>query len=635
MIRITLPDGSERDFPEALSVAQVAQSIAPSLAKAALAAKVNDVLVDTSHMITTDARLAIITAKDSEGLEVLRHSTAHLLAYAVKTLFPEAQVTIGPVVDQGFYYDFSYHRSFTQQDLATIESKMIELAKKDEVVTRSVVSRDEAIAYFKGIGEHYKAEIILSIPAGEVVSLYTEGAFTDLCRGPHVPSTGKLKVFKLMKLAGAYWRGDAKNEMLQRIYGTAWATKEEQEAYLHMLEEAEKRDHRKLGKQLDLFHFQDEAPGLIFWHPKGWSIWQQIEQYMRRVYQENGYQEVKGPQILDRSLWEKSGHWDNYQDHMFSTESESRVYALKPMNCPGHVQIFNADLHSYRDLPLRYGEFGQCHRNEPSGALHGVMRVRGFTQDDGHVFCTEEQIQSEVAAFDKIVRLVYKHFGFHDVTVKLALRPTQRVGDDVVWDKAEAALRAALTASGQSWQELPGEGAFYGPKIEYHLKDSIGRSWQCGTMQVDFSMPMRLGAEYVAQDNTRKVPVMLHRAILGSLERFIGILIENHAGALPLWLAAEQLVVLNIAQAHADYASLVTEMLKKQGFRVKADLRNEKITYKIRDHSVQKIPYILVVGEKESSTQTVAVRARGGADLGVMPLSALIDRLINEVNQKA
>lgn len=598
MIRITLPDGSERDFPEALSVAQVAQSIAPSLAKAALAAKVNDVLVDTSHIITTDARLAIITAKDSEGLEVLRHSTAHLLAYAVKTLFPEAQVTIGPVVDQGFYYDFSYHRSFTQQDLAIIENKMIELAKKDEVVTRNVVSRDEAIAYFKSIGEHYKAEIILSIPEGEVVSLYTEGAFTDLCRGPHVPSTGKLKVFKLMKLAGAYWRGDAKNEMLQRIYGTAWATKEEQDAYLNMLEEAEKRDHRKLGKQLDLFHFQDEAPGLIFWHPKGWSIWQQIEQYMRRVYQENGYQEVKGPQILDRSLWEKSGHWDNYQDHMFSTESENRVYALKPMNCPGHVQIFNADLHSYRDLPLRYGEFGQCHRNEPSGALHGVMRVRGFTQDDGHVFCTEEQIQSEVTAFDKIVRVVYRHFGFHDVTVKLALRPTQRVGDDAVWDKAEAALRAALTASGQSWQELPGEGAFYGPKIEYHLKDSIGRSWQCGTMQVDFSMPMRLGAEYVAQDNTRKVPVMLHRAILGSLERFIGILIENHAGALPLWLAAEQLVVLNIAQAHADYASFVAEMLKKQGFRVKADLRNEKITYKIRDHSVQKIPYILVVGEK-------------------------------------
>ena len=635
MIRITLPDGSERDFPEALSVAQVAQSIAPSLAKAALAAKVNDVLVDTSHIITTDARLAIITAKDKEGLEVLRHSTAHLLAYAVKTLFPEAQVTIGPVIDQGFYYDFSYHRSFTQQDLTIIENKMIELAKKDETVTRSVVSRDEAVAYFKGIGEHYKAEIILSIPEGETVSLYTEGAFTDLCRGPHVPSTGKLKVFKLMKLAGAYWRGDAKNEMLQRIYGTAWATKEEQDAYLHMLEEAEKRDHRKLGKQLDLFHFQDEAPGLIFWHPKGWTIWQQIEQYMRRVYQDNGYQEVKGPQILDRSLWEKSGHWDNYQDHMFSTESENRVYALKPMNCPGHVQIFNADLHSYRDLPLRYGEFGQCHRNEPSGALHGVMRVRGFTQDDGHVFCTEEQIQSEVTAFDKIVRLVYRHFGFHDVTVKLALRPTQRVGDDAVWDKAEAALRAALTASGQTWQELPGEGAFYGPKIEYHLKDSIGRSWQCGTMQVDFSMPMRLGAEYVAQDNTRKVPVMLHRAILGSLERFIGILIENHAGALPLWLAAEQLVVLNIAQAHADYANLVTEMLKKQGFRVKADLRNEKITYKIRDHSVQKIPYILVVGEKEGSTQTVAVRARGGADLGVMPLSALIEKLLNEVVQKA
>lgn len=631
MIRITLPDGSQREFPEALSVAQIAHHIAPSLSKAALAGKVDGRLVDTSYVITTDAQLSIITAKDSEGLEVLRHSTAHLLAYAVKTLFPEAQVTIGPVVDNGFYYDFSYHRPFTLDDLALIERKMAELAKKDEPVTRKVLPRDEAVAYFKSIGENYKAQIIESIPAGEEVSLYTEGAFTDLCRGPHVPSTGKLKVFKLMKLAGAYWRGDANNEMLQRIYGTAWATKEEQDAYLHMLEEAEKRDHRKLGKQLDLFHFQDEAPGLIFWHPKGWAIWQQVEQYMRHIYQDNGYHEVKGPQILDRSLWEKSGHWDNYKDNMFSTESENRIYALKPMNCPGHIQIFNAGLHSYRDLPLRYGEFGQCHRNESSGSLHGVMRVRGFTQDDGHVFCTEEQIQEEVAAFDKVVRKVYQRFGFQEVVVKLALRPAQRVGDDAVWDKAEEALRAALRNSGQAWEELPGEGAFYGPKIEYHLKDSIGRSWQCGTMQVDFSMPARLGAEYVAQDNSRRVPVMLHRAILGSLERFIGILIENHAGALPLWLAPEQIVVLNIAAAHAEYAAEVANMLKKQGLRAKADLRNEKITYKIRDHSMQKLPYLLVVGDKERDAQTVAVRGRGGVDLGVMPIATLIEQLQKEL----
>ncbi|MCC7005510.1 MAG: threonine--tRNA ligase [Ottowia sp.] len=631
MIEITLPDGSQRSFSEAVTVLQVAQSIGASLGKAALAGKLNGQLVDASTVITTPASLAIITEKESEGLEVLRHSTAHLLAYAVKTLFPDAQVTIGPVIENGFYYDFAYHRPFTPEDLIAIEQQMVLLAKKDETVVRSVLPRDEAIAYFKSIGEFYKAEIIESIPEGEAVSLYTQGSFTDLCRGPHVPSTGKLKVFKLMKLAGAYWRGDAKNAMLQRIYGTAWAKKEDQDAYLHMLEEAEKRDHRKLGKQLDLFHFQDEAPGLIFWHPKGWIIWQQIEQYMRAVYQDNGYQEVKGPQILDRSLWEKSGHWDNYKDNMFSTESESRIYALKPMNCPGHIQIFNAGLHSYRDLPLRYGEFGQCHRNEPSGALHGVMRVRGFTQDDGHIFCTEDQIQAEVVDFDRAVRQVYAHFGFNQIAVKLALRPPKRVGDDAVWDKAEEALRAALRNSGQEWEELPAEGAFYGPKIEYHLKDSIGRSWQCGTMQVDFSMPARLGAEYVTQDNARKVPVMLHRAILGSLERFIGILIENHAGALPLWLAPEQIVVVNVAQAHAEYAEHVVQVLKKQGLRASADLRNEKITYKIRDHSVRKLPYILVVGEKERDAQTVAVRARGGVDLGVIPVATFLEQLVQEI----
>lgn len=634
MIQITLPDGSQRSFAEAVSVLQVAQQIAPSLGKAALAGKVDGKLVDVNYLIRHDSTLSIITSRDQEGLEILRHSTAHLLAYAVKTLFPEAQVTIGPVIEDGFYYDFSYPRSFTPEDLVLIERKMIELAKKDEPVQRRVVAREEAIAYFQGIGEFYKAEIIASIPPGEDVSLYTEGAFTDLCRGPHVPSTGKLKVFKLMKLAGAYWRGDANNEMLQRIYGTAWASQEEQDAYLHRLAEAEKRDHRKLGKQLDLFHFQDEAPGLIFWHPKGWAVWQQVEQYMRVVYQDNGYQEVKGPQILDRTLWEKSGHWSNYKDNMFCTESENRTYALKPMNCPGHVQIFNATLHSYRDLPLRYGEFGQCHRNEPSGSLHGAMRVRGFTQDDGHVFCTEDQIRSEVTCFNKVVHQVYRDFGFEHITIKLALRPEKRVGDDLIWDKAENALRAALLDSDQEWVELPGEGAFYGPKIEYHLKDSIGRSWQCGTMQVDFSMPARLGAEYVAQDNSRKVPVMLHRAILGSLERFIGILVENYAGALPLWLAPEQIVVLNIAQAHAEYALEVVQTLKKQGFRGKVDLRNEKITYKIRDHSVQKIPYILVVGDKERDAHTVSVRARGGVDLGVMPVSALVERLLQEIADK-
>lgn len=635
MVSVRLPDGSQRQFDAPVTVAQVAASIGAGLAKAALAGKVDGKLVDTSFLIERDADLAIVTDKDADGLEVIRHSTAHLLAYAVKELFPEAQVTIGPVIENGFYYDFSYKRPFTPEDLQAIEKKMAELVKKDEPVTRKVLPRDEAVAYFKSIGEAYKAELIESIPQSEDVSLYTEGKFTDLCRGPHVPSTGKLKVFKLMKLAGAYWRGDSKNEMLQRVYGTAWAKKEDQEAYLHMLEEAEKRDHRKLGRALDLFHFQDEAPGLIFWHPKGWTIWQQVEQYMRRVYQENGYQEVKAPQILDRSLWEKTGHWDNYRENMFVTESENRNYALKPMNCPGHVQIYNSDMRSYRDLPLRYGEFGQCHRNEPSGALHGIMRVRGFTQDDGHIFCTEEQIQGEVTAFHQQAMQVYKDFGFSEISIKIALRPESRIGSDETWNRAEETLRSALRACEVTWEELPGEGAFYGPKIEYHLKDSLGRPWQVGTMQVDFSMPGRLGAEYVADDNTRKVPVMLHRAIVGSMERFVGILIENHAGALPLWLAPVQIAVLNISDAQSDYAQKVAQNLKKQGFRVNLDLRNEKITYKIREHSVKKLPYIVVIGDKERDANTVAVRARGNVDLGVMPVDTLVERLRNEVDTKA
>jgi threonyl-tRNA synthetase len=631
---VTLPDGSQREYPAPLTIAAVASSIGAGLAKAALAGKVDDTLVDLSYLIERDIHLAIVTDKDPEALEVIRHSCAHLLAYAVKELYPQAQVTIGPVVENGFYYDFAYTKSFTPEDLILIEKKMHELAKLDEPVVRSVMPRKSAITYFEGLGEHYKAELITSIAQGEEVSLYAQGRFTDLCRGPHIPSTGKLKVFKLMKLAGAYWRGDSKNAMLQRIYGTAWIKKEDQEAHLHMLAEAEKRDHRKLGKQLDLFHFQEEAPGLIFWHPKGWSIWQQVEQYMRKIYQDHGYQEVKAPQILDRSLWEKSGHWENYQEHMFTTESENRTYALKPMNCPGHVLIFNSGLHSYRDLPLRFGEFGQCVRNEPSGALHGLMRVRGFTQDDGHIFCTENQIQAEVAAFDRVVRSVYQDFGFTEVMVKLALRPEKRVGADLVWDKAEEALRSAMLLSGEPWEELPGEGAFYGPKIEYHLKDSIGRSWQCGTIQVDFSMPTRLGAEYVADDNTRKAPVMLHRAIVGSLERFIGILIENHAGAMPVWLAPSQAIVMNISENSAAYAQQVAQILKKQGFRVSADLRNEKITYKIRDHALQKIPYLVVVGDKERDSNLVAVRARGGADLGTMSIEAFEKRLQEEVSNK-
>ena len=635
MVSVRLPDGSQRQFESAVTVAQVAASIGAGLAKAALAGKVDGMLVDTSYLIERDVDLAIVTDKDADGLDVIRHSTAHLLAYAVKELFPDAQVTIGPVIEHGFYYDFSYKRPFTPEDLQAIEKKMAELAKKDEAVERKVLPRDEAVAYFKSIGEAYKAEIIASIPAGEDVSLYSEGKFTDLCRGPHVPSTGKLKVFKLMKVAGAYWRGDSKNEMLQRIYGTAWTKKEDQEAYLHMLEEAEKRDHRKLGRQLDLFHFQDEAPGLIFWHPKGWTVWQQVEQYMRHVYQDNGYQEVKAPQILDRSLWEKSGHWDNYKDNMFTTDSENRHYALKPMNCPGHVQIFRSNMHSYRELPLRYGEFGQCHRNEPSGSLHGMMRVRGFTQDDGHIFCTEDQILDECVAFTALLQKVYRDFGFDQVIYKVATRPEKRVGSDELWDKAENALIESLKRSGCEYEITPGEGAFYGPKIEYTLKGAIGRPWQCGTIQVDFSMPVRLEAEYVADDNTRKVPVMLHRAILGSLERFIGMLIENHAGALPLWLSPVQISILHITDGQADYALKLEQILKKQGFRVQSDLRNEKITYKIREHSIQKVPYIIVVGDKEREANTVAVRARGNVDLGVMSIDSLVERLQQEIATKA
>ena len=635
MPNITLPDGSVRSFEQPVTIAQVAASIGAGLARAALAGKVDGRLVDTSHLIENDARLAIVTDKDADGLEVIRHSTAHLLAYAVKELFPEAQVTIGPVIDNGFYYDFSYKRPFTPEDLAKIEARMAELARRDIPVERSVLPRDEAVAYFKSIGEHYKAEIIASIPQGEDVSLYREGDFTDLCRGPHVPSTGKLKVFKLMKVAGAYWRGDSKNEMLQRIYGTAWARKEDQDAYLHMLEEAEKRDHRRLGKQLDLFHLQDEAPGMVFWHPNGWTLWQQIEQYMRRVLTEAGYQEVKTPLVMDRQLWERSGHWDNYRDNMFTTESEKRDYAVKPMNCPGHVQIYNHGLHSYRDLPLRLAEFGSCHRNEPSGALHGLMRVRGFVQDDAHIFCTEEQIVAEVTAFNELLSRVYRDFGFTDVAVKLSLRPEKRAGSDEVWDKAEGGLREALAASGHQWEELPGEGAFYGPKIEYHVKDALGRSWQCGTMQLDFVLPERLDAEYVAEDNSRRRPVMLHRAILGSLERFIGILIENHAGALPLWLSPVQAVVLNISEAQADYVTEVVKALRAKGFRVEADLRNEKITYKIREHSVRKLPYLLVVGDKEKAAEVVAVRARGNQDLGQMSLDEIVERWQAEVTSRA
>jgi len=635
MIAITLPDGSRREFPGPVTVAEVAQSIGAGLAKAALAGRVDGQMVDTSYTIDRDAKLAIITDKDADGVDVIRHSTAHLLAYAVKELYPDAQVTIGPVIENGFYYDFAYKRPFTPEDLVAIEKKMGELAKKDETVTREVLSRDEAVKLFQGMGEKYKAEIIASIPEDQEIGLYREGNFVDLCRGPHVPSTGKLKVFKLMKVAGAYWRGDHNNEMLQRIYGTAWAKKEDQEAYLHMLEEAEKRDHRKLGRELDLFHIDEYSPGTVFWHPKGWTLWQEIEQYMRRVYRENGYQEVKGPQILDKSLWEKTGHWDKYRENMFITESEKREYALKPMNCPGHILIYKQGIKSYRDLPLRFGEFGACHRNEPSGGLHGIMRVRGFTQDDGHIFCTEDMIQAEVTAFTTLLQKVYKDFGFTEILYKLSTRPDKRIGTEESWDRAEAALAEGLRASGCEFEYLPGEGAFYGPKIEYVLKDALGRQWQCGTIQVDPNLPERLDAEFVGEDGARHRPIMLHRAIVGSLERFIGILIEQYAGALPTWLSPVQVAVLSITDSHAEYAQSVAQSLQKQGFRAIVDLRNEKIGYKIREHSVQKVPYQVVVGDKERDENQVAVRARGNVDLGSMPLSAFVERLQNDLANKS
>ena len=631
MLNITLPDGSQRSFDHPVTVGDVAASIGAGLAKAALAGKVDGKLVDVSHKIENDAKLEIVTEKHPDALEIVRHSAAHLLAQATQRLFPDTQVTIGPVVENGFYYDFARKTPFTLDDLAKIEAEMTKIANENLPVARSVMGRDEAVDFFKKKGEAYKAEIIASIPSNEDLSLYSQGEFIDLCRGPHVPSTSKLKAFKLMKLAGAYWRGDSNNEMLQRVYGTAWLNEKDLKAYLHMLEEAEKRDHRKIGKALDLFHMQEEAPGLVFWHPKGWALWQSIEQYMRRRYRENGYNEVRGPQILDRSLWEKTGHWANYRDNMFTTASENRDYAIKPMNCPGHIQIYNHGLHSYRDLPIRYGEFGSCHRNEPSGALHGLMRVRGFVQDDGHIFCTEEQIEAECTAFHQQAMRVYDDFGFKDVAVKIALRPDKRIGSDELWDKSENALRSALRACGVEWEELPGEGAFYGAKIEYHLKDSLGRAWQCGTMQVDFSMPGRLGAEYVAEDSSRKVPVMLHRAIVGSLERFIGMLIEHHAGAMPSWLAPVQAVVMNITDAQADYIAGVAKTLANQGFRVNSDLRNEKIGYKIREHTLQKVPYLLVAGDREREGGTVAVRTRSGEDLGVMTPEQFAERLRSEM----
>ncbi|MDQ6640647.1 MAG: threonine--tRNA ligase [Pseudomonadota bacterium] len=638
MITIQLPDGSRRDYPGPVTVDQVAASIGPGLAKAALGARVGSGaasrLVDTSHVIDRDEALAIVTEKDADGLELIRHSTAHLLAYAVKELFPDAQVTIGPVIENGFYYDFAYKRPFTPEDLAAIEAKMTELARKDETISRRVLPRDEAVAHFNAMGEAYKAEIIGAIPAGEDVSLYREGAFEDLCRGPHVPRTGKLKHFKLMKVAGAYWRGDHRNEMLQRIYGTAWATKDELQGYLHMLEEAEKRDHRKLGRELDLFHIDEVAPGVVFWHPKGWALWQAIERYMRDVYRDTGYQEVKGPQLLDKSLWEKTGHWQNYRENMFTTESEKREYALKPMNCPGHVLIFKAHLRSYKELPIRYGEFGQCHRNEPSGALHGIMRIRGFTQDDGHVFCTEDQILDECVAYTAQLQKVYADFGFTDIIYKVATRPESRVGADDLWDKAEYALQEALRRSGCDFVISPGDGAFYGPKIEYTLKDALGRPWQLGTMQVDFNTAERLGGDYVTETSGRAFPVMLHRAIVGSFERFIGILLEHHAGAMPAWLAPVQASVLCISENSADYAQEVAKTLQKQGLRVDSDLRNEKITYKIREHSLQKVPYILVVGDKEKASGAVSVRARGNHDLGAMPLGDFTAKLVDDIARK-
>lgn len=630
MLVITLPDGSRREFDHAVTVMDVAQSIGAGLAKATLAGRVNNILVDASTLISEDASLQIITSKDEEGVDVIRHSTAHLLAQAVKQLFPEAQVTIGPVIENGFYYDFSYHRAFTPEDLTAIEAKMQQLASADYVINRSVVSRDAAVKFFKDHGENYKAELIESIPSNEDLSLYEQGGFTDLCRGPHVPSTGKLTSFKLMKIAGAYWRGNSENEMLQRIYGTAWTDKKELQAYLHRLEEAEKRDHRKLAKTFDLFHMQEEAPGMIFWHDKGWIIYQQIEQFIREKLRVNGYGEVKTPQLVDRSLWEKSGHWDKFGAMIFTTHSESRDYAVKPMNCPCHVQIFNQGIKSYRDLPIRIAEFGSCHRNEPSGTLHGLMRVRNFVQDDAHIFCTEEQIQEEVSTFIDMLFSIYSDFGFEEVIMKLSTRPENRVGDDAVWDKAENALELALNNKGLKWDLQPGEGAFYGPKIEFSLKDCIGRVWQCGTIQVDFSMPGRLGATYIAEDGSKQVPVMLHRAILGSLERFIGILIEQYAGTFPLWLAPVQVVVMDIADRHAEYATQILKNLESQGIRVKIDLRNEKIGFKIREHSMQRIPYQVIIGDKELEEQNITVRTQKGEDLG----SLSIDKFVAQIKQE-
>jgi threonyl-tRNA synthetase len=628
MIQITLPDGSQKPFDHPVSVQEVAQSIGAGLAKATLAGKVDGKLVDASHVIDRDASLEIVTEKSPEALDILRHSTAHLLAQATQRLFPDTQVTIGPVIENGFYYDFARKTPFTPEDLEKIEAEMHKIVAEALPVERRVLPKEEAIRFFTDKGEFYKSKIIDEIiPPGEEISLYGQGEWVDLCRGPHVPNTSKLRAFKLMKLAGAYWRGDSSNEMLQRVYGTAWLNEKDLKAYLTQLEEAEKRDHRKIGKALDLFHQQEEGPGMVFWHPRGWAIWQQVEQYMRKVYRDSGYQEVRCPSVLDVSLWKKSGHWDNYKDNMFFTESEKHVFALKPMNCPGHVQVYNAGLHSYRDLPIRYGEFGSCHRNEPSGALHGLMRVRAFTQDDGHVFCTPGQIEAEVTAFHAQAMKVYADFGFSDIALKIALRPDKRIGSDEVWDKAEQALRAALRAAGVAWEELPGEGAFYGPKIEYHMKDSIGRGWQVGTMQVDFMMPERLGAEYVDEHSQRRHPVMLHRAIVGSMERFIGILIEHYAGNLPAWLAPVQAVVLNITDAQADAARSVAEALKGKGFRVEVDLRNEKVGYKIREHTLQKVPYLLVIGDREKAAGTVAVRALSGEDLGSMTPEAFVQRL--------
>ncbi|MBS0423149.1 MAG: threonine--tRNA ligase [Proteobacteria bacterium] len=627
MTVVRLPDGSERIFDHPVTVLDVASSIGPGLARAAIAGKMDGKLVDVSSLIGSDSDLAIITEKDAEGLEIIRHSCAHLLAHAVKELFPDAQVTIGPVIADGFYYDFSYKRAFTPEDLQAIEKRMLEISKRDLKIERKILERTDAINFFKEQGEYYKAQIIESIPGNEDLSLYSQGNFTDLCRGPHVPATSKIKAFKLMKVAGAYWRGDSDNEMLQRIYGTAWTNKDDLKDYLHRLEEAERRDHRKIGKQLDLFHTQDEAPGMVFWHPKGWLLWQQIEQYMRNILSQNGYLEIRTPQILDKDLWIRSGHWENFRENMFTTNADERDFAIKPMNCPGHVQIFNQGLRSYRELPIRLAEFGSCHRNEASGALHGIMRVRSFTQDDAHIFCTEDQIQNEVVRFIDLLKVVYADFGFKELMVKLSTRPQKRVGSEAQWDKSEGALKAALNEAKLEWELQPGEGAFYGPKIEFSLKDCIGRVWQCGTLQLDFSMPDRLGAEYVAEDNSRKIPVMLHRAILGSMERFIGILLENYAGALPLWLSPEQVVVLNISRAQTDYAQQVTEQLKQHGIRVTLDLRNEKITYKIREHSLRKLPYQIIVGDEEVRTNTVAVRNRAGDNLGQMTVEVLLAHL--------